>query len=129
MAELKYKFGDKLLVNADIDYFSKGDIVTVVVDNSDDGDGVPYFVSNGTEGDWISVNELPNLSLIAEESSLTKAENKEVSQKLDLHTVNHIHSYYSFIIQEAAKADKSHEAINIALLSYIEGLKDGLSNG
>lgn len=128
MTESKYKFGDKLLVNADIDSFSKGDIVIVVIDNSDDGDGVPYFVSNGTEGDWISVNELPNLSLIAEEP-LTQAKNKEVLQKLDLHTVNHIHSYYSNIIQEAAEADKSHEAINIALLGYIEGLKDGLSNG
>lgn len=49
--------------------------------------------------------------------------------QLDLQTVQHIYEYYTEIIQEANVAGKSHEAISIALLGYLKGLKAGLSNG
>lgn len=119
MAELKLKVGDKAMVTG-IDSgshcFDVDAVVTVTHLDAVD-QYFPYKVAD-TEGhyDWMTPAQLTPL-------------NETVGPKLDLHTVNHIHSYYSFIIQEAAKSDKSHEAINIALLSYIEGLKDGLSNG
>lgn len=119
MAELKLKVGDKALVTGFELHTHSFDIATEVTVVSVDEDDylLPYKVAdNQGNNAWMESAQLVPL-------------NKTVEPKLDLHTVNHIHSYYSFIIQEAAKSDKSHEAINIALLSYIEGLKDGLSNG
>lgn len=119
MAELKLKVGDKALVTGFELHTHSFDIATeVTVMRVDVEDNIlPYKVEDAQGNwDWMKPAQLTPL-------------NETVEPKLDLHTVNHIHSYYSFIIQEAAKSDKSHEAINIALLSYIEGLKDGLSNG
>lgn len=119
MAELQLKVGDKALVTGyewHTHSFDVGTEVTVVSVDEDDY-ALPYRVGD-TQGKcvWMKSAQLTPL-------------NETVEPKLDLHTVNHIHSYYSNIIQEAAEADKSHEAINIALLGYIEGLKDGLSDG
>ncbi len=119
MAVLQLKVGDKALVTGHEvggHCFHADDEVTVMRVDVEDNI-LPYKVEDAQGNwDWMKPAQLTPL-------------NETVEPKLDLHTVNHIHSYYSFIIQEAAKADKSHEAINIALLSYIEGLKDGLSNG
>lgn len=119
MAELQLKVGDKALVtwhHIGGHCFHADDEVTVVEVDVDDH-SLPYKVVDAQGNwDWMKPAQLTPL-------------NETVEPKLDLHTVNHIHSYYSNIIQEAAEADKSHEAINIALLGYIEGLKDGLSNG
>lgn len=119
MAVLQLKVGDKALVTGhevDGHCFHADDEVTVMRVDVEDNI-LPYGVEDaqGNWG-WMTPAQLTPL-------------NETVELKLDLHTVNHIHSYYSNIIQEAAEADKSHEAINIALLGYIEGLKDGLSNG
>lgn len=71
----------------------------------------------GGKSDWVDSGSIQSLAGVRSEP-----------EQLDLYTVQHICDYYAGVIHEATKAEKSHEAVNIALLGYLKGLKVGLSN-
>lgn len=114
MTELQFKVGDKAVITdwkLDNNDFAVGQQVTVV--ETDISDPIyPYQVESADAKVWVKAEQLGPLP--------------EAEPQLDLQTVQHIHSCFADIIHEAKVADKSHEAINIAFLGYLEGLKDGL---
>lgn len=51
----------------------------------------------------------------------------EPTKQLDLHTVEVIYNYLTATIKTANQEGGSHEAVNIAILSYLVGMKEALN--
>ena len=111
MAELQLKVGDKAMVTG-IDSgshcFDVDAVVTVIHLDAVD-QYFPYKVAD-TEGhyDWMTPAQLTPL-------------NETVEPKLDLHTVNHIHSYYHSL---SKKLQNQINHMKQSILHYLVILKD-----